>query len=81
MTRDELVSLLQQKRMTEIIELIEDAEAGELEELELVEGIGLLLDERLNQEVLQLLQNLGVSIIYLKGEDLEEEEGEEEESE
>jgi hypothetical protein len=80
MTRDELLALLQEKRMTEVIELIEDAEAGELEELELVEGIGLLYDEELNREVLALLENLGVTVIYLKGEDLEGEEEDEEEN-
>ncbi|NGQ93795.1 hypothetical protein G3578_01245 [Brevibacillus sp. SYP-B805] len=78
MTRDELVALLQEKKMTEVIELIEDAEAGELEELELVEGIGLLYDEQLNREVLALLESLGVTVIYLKGDDLEGEEEDEE---
>jgi len=79
MTRDEIMAVLTQKRMTEVIELIEDAEAGELEELELAEGLGLLLDEQLNDAVLSLLQELGVEIIYVKDEDFEgEEDGEEE---
>jgi len=79
MTRDEIMAVLTQKRMTEVIELIEDAEAGELEELELAEGLGLLLDEQLNHAVLSLLQELGVEIIYVKDEDFEgEEDGEEE---
>jgi hypothetical protein len=76
MTRDEIVAVLAGKRMTEAIELIEDAEAGELEELELVEGIGLLADEELNREVIALLESLGVTIIYLKRDELDEEEEE-----
>jgi hypothetical protein len=76
MTKEELISILQEKQMTEVIELIEDAESGDLEELELVESLGLLRDEELNREVLQLLESLGVTIIYLKG---DEEDGEDEE--
>lgn len=81
MTREELMSVLEKKRMTDIIELIEDAEKGELEELELVESLGLLLDQELNREVLQLLESLGVTIIYLTGEeeDLDEEDEEDDE--
>jgi hypothetical protein len=81
MTREELMSVLEKKRMTDIIELIEDAEQGELEELELVESLGLLLDQELNREVLQLLESLGVTIIYLTGEeeDLDEEDEEDDE--
>jgi ABC-type uncharacterized transport system ATPase component len=76
MTKEEILSVLEQKRMTEVIELIQDAEAGELEELELVENLGLLMDEELNREVLGLLQSLGVTITYVRGdeEDFEEEE-------
>ncbi|MFC8688843.1 hypothetical protein [Brevibacillus porteri] len=77
MTRDELVAVLEKKRMTEIIELIEDAEQGELEELELVESLGLLMDQELNQEVLSLLESLGVDIIYLSGDEEDEEEDDE----
>lgn len=79
MTKEEILAILEKKRMTEIIELIEDAEAGELEELELVESLGLLMDEELNREVLLLLQSLGVTITYLSGdeEDLEDDEEEE----
>lgn len=75
MTKAEIMEILTKNRMTEVIELIEDAEAGELEELELAEGLGLLLDERLNDAVLALLQELGVKIIYVRDED---EDGEEE---
>jgi len=82
MTREELMAVLEKKRMTEIIELIEDAEKGELEELELVESLGLLMDQELNREVIQLLESLGVSIIYVSGdeEDFEDEDGDEDEN-
>lgn len=76
MTRDEIVAVLTGKRMTEVIELIEDAEAGELEELELVDTVGLLADEELNREVIALLKSLGVTITYLKRDELDEEEEE-----
>jgi hypothetical protein len=69
MTKEEILAALEQKRMTEVIELIEDAEAGELEELELVESLGLLMDEELNREVLTLLQSLGVRITYVSGDE------------
>lgn len=75
MTRDEIMSILKEQNMTEVIELIEDAEQGDLEELELAESLGLLLDRDLNREVLQLLESLGVTIIYVKD---DEEDGEEE---
>ncbi|TKI54769.1 hypothetical protein E8L90_04540 [Brevibacillus antibioticus] len=81
MTRDELVAVLEKKRMTEIIELIEDAEAGELEELELVESLGLLMDQELNNEVLSLLESLGVTIIYLSGDEEDEDEENDEDDE
>jgi hypothetical protein len=77
MTKDEILAVLEKKRMTEVIELIEDAEAGELEELELMESLGLLADAELNREVLALLESLGVKIIYLKGDELDDEEEEE----
>ncbi|MFP3389739.1 hypothetical protein [Brevibacillus sp. SIMBA_040] len=82
MTREELMAVLEKKRMTEIIELIEDAEKGDLEELELVESLGLLMDRELNREVIQLLESLGVTIIYVSGdeEDFEDEDDEEDEN-
>ncbi|USG67643.1 hypothetical protein NDK47_10345 [Brevibacillus ruminantium] len=73
MTKKEIMAVLEEKQLTDIIELIEDAEAGELEELELVESLGLLMDETLNREVIQLLESLGVTIIYVKEEDFEDE--------
>lgn len=75
MTRDEIMAILKEQDMTEVMELIEDAEQGDLEELELAESLGLLLDRDLNREVLQLLESLGVTIIYVKDDD---EDGEEE---
>gem|GEM_PF-543082 len=77
MTRDELMAVLEKKRMTEIIELIEDAEQGDLEELELVESLGLLMDQELNKEVISLLESLGVTIIYLSGDEEDEDEADE----
>lgn len=73
MTTEELMAVLEKKQMTEIIELIDDAKAGELEELELVESLGLLMDEELNREVLQLLESLGVEIVYVSGEEDDDE--------
>ncbi|GED30725.1 hypothetical protein [Brevibacillus centrosporus] len=78
MTAEELMAVLEKKKMTDIIELIEDAQTGDLEELELVESLGLLMDQELNREVLQLLESLGVAIIYVSAEDDEEEEDDEE---
>lgn len=75
------MAVLEKKRMTEIIELIEDAEQGDLEELELARSLGLLMDQELNREVISLLESLGVTIIYLSGdeEDFEDEAEDEEE--
>lgn len=69
MNKTEIVEILAEKKLTDIIELIEDAEKGHLEELELVESIGLLYDESLNKEVIELLQELGVKIIYVRDEE------------
>jgi hypothetical protein len=74
MTRNEIMDILKEQDMTEIIELVEDAESGDLEELELAESLGLLLDENLNREVLQLLESLGVTIIYVKDDEYDDEE-------
>ncbi|UTR14682.1 hypothetical protein MM221_19395 [Salipaludibacillus sp. LMS25] len=65
MTRDELTAVLEKQGMSEIIELIEDAENGYLEELELAPSIGLLRDDELNKEVLNFLEEQGVTIIYM----------------
>ncbi len=74
------MAVLEKKRMTEIIELIEDAEQGDLEELELVESLGLLMDQELNKEVISLLESLGVTIIYLSGDEEDEDEDEDDEN-
>lgn len=73
MTKEEILRVLEERKMTEVIELIEDAEAGELEELELVEGLGLLADEALNRAVLNLLEDLGVTITCVTYDGEEEE--------
>jgi len=78
MTKEEIVKQLEEKNLTDIIELIEDAEKGYLEELELVEQIGLVHDAQLNKEVIQLLEGLGVKMIYVTYDDEEEEEQESE---
>jgi len=64
-TKEEILQELTSKGLTDIIELIEDAEKGYLEELELVEQIGLVYGDKLNKEVLALLQELGVELIYV----------------
>lgn len=74
MTKQEILAVLEQKGLTDIIELIEDAETGDLEELELVESLGLVYEEDLNKEVLALLESLGVTIIYVVDDEEEDEE-------
>ncbi|MBP3950652.1 hypothetical protein [Bacillus suaedae] len=68
MTRDEIVNELKRLEMDDVLEIIEDAETGHLEELELVESIGLVYDQDLNREVINLLKQLNVSIVYLTDE-------------
>ncbi|OIJ15796.1 hypothetical protein BKP35_02045 [Anaerobacillus arseniciselenatis] len=65
MNKEDILKTLEERSLTDIIELVEDAESGHLEELELVESVGLLYDESLNKEVIELLQQLGVKIIYV----------------
>ncbi|RXT15222.1 hypothetical protein [Ammoniphilus sp. CFH 90114] len=74
MTKEEVLLALKQKGLEDIVELIEDAETGDLEELELVESIGLVHDPLLNDAVLQLLQDLGVELIFVTDDEEEEEE-------
>ena len=69
MNKEEIKSLLKEKRLDDILELVEDAESGDLEELELVESIGLVHDGDLNKEVIALLERLGVSILYVTDEE------------
>ncbi|OIJ14763.1 hypothetical protein BKP37_07220 [Anaerobacillus alkalilacustris] len=69
MNKENVIKILEERKLTDIIELIEDAETGDLEELELVKSVGLLYDVALNKEVIQLLQDLGVKIIYVTDEE------------
>jgi hypothetical protein len=69
LNRADLMSRLEDRNMEEVIELIEDAENGKLEELELAPSLGLLREEDLNREVLQYLEEQGVTIIYVNEED------------
>lgn len=69
MSRDKLINDLEERKMTEIIELIEDAEKGQLEQLELAPSLGLLRDEELNEQVINYLKAEGVEIIYVNEED------------
>ncbi|WP_078553340.1 hypothetical protein [Bacillus alkalicellulosilyticus] len=69
MDKEQILAVLKEKGLTDIIELIEDAEAGHLTELELVERLGLVHGEELNKDVLSLLQELGVEIIYVAEDD------------
>ncbi len=71
MEKTEIMKKLEEMGLDDIIELIEDAENGYLEELELVEQIGLLYDPVLNEEVIKLLQSLGVKITYVSEDELD----------
>lgn len=66
MTKQDVLTILEEKKLSHIIELIEDAEKGKLDELELAKSLGLLRDESLNEAVLNVLQELGVEIIYVE---------------
>ena len=65
MDLEQVIVKLQDKNLVDILELIEDAKTGELEELELVESIGLVHDDELNQATLNHLRGLGVNIIFV----------------
>lgn len=69
MTKAEVRQQLEERNMEEVLELIEDAENGELKELELAASLGLLRDETLNDAVLKVLQDEGVTIIYVEDEE------------
>ncbi|WP_100398605.1 hypothetical protein [Bacillus sp. FJAT-44742] len=64
MTKDEIMNELEKKEYTEILDLLEEAENGKLAEIEIVKSLGLLRDETLNDQVLQLFSELGVEIVY-----------------
>lgn len=69
MTKAEVRQQLEERNMEEVLELIEDAESGDLKELELAASLGLLRDETLNDAVLKVLQDEGVTIIYVEDEE------------
>ncbi|GAE29080.1 hypothetical protein [Halalkalibacter hemicellulosilyticus] len=69
MKKQDILNELKNRKLDDIVELIEDAESGDLEELEVVQSVGLLYDQTLNQEVIHLLKELGVTIIYIKDEE------------
>ncbi len=76
MTKEEVISELESKGLDDILKLIKEAEKGKLAELELMEQIGLLQDPTLNEEVLNLLRNLDVEIVYVTHDEEEEEDEE-----
>lgn len=78
MTKEEILSRLEQKGLTDIVDLVVDAEKGYLEELELVEQVGLVHDTELNNEVLNLLKSLNVKITYIVDEEDEDKEEDDE---
>ena len=66
---DEIRAKVEAKGLADIVELIDDAKDGYLTELELVEALGLVHDPVLNEEVIELLKQLGVQIIYVTDEE------------
>lgn len=68
MTKEEVIETLKSRQMEEMLELVEDAENGYLQELELVESIGLVYDRQLNEALIRVLEELGVTMIYVKDE-------------
>ncbi|MCM2674390.1 hypothetical protein [Alkalicoccobacillus plakortidis] len=62
---EELLSEFEEKQMKDLIEMMEDAKSGHLKEVELVESIGLLYDQTLNQKLLTWLKEQGVELIYV----------------
>ena len=69
----ELLTEFENKEMKDLIEMMEDAKTGHLKEVELVESIGLLYDQSLNQKLLTWLKEQGVELIYVT-DDAEEDE-------
>ncbi|EZH67563.1 hypothetical protein DH09_06430 [Bacillaceae bacterium JMAK1] len=69
MKREQLIETLEERKLTEVITLIEEAENGEFDELELVESLGLLQDQQLNDAVIDYLKSLDVEIIYVRDEE------------
>ncbi|TSB46970.1 hypothetical protein [Alkalicoccobacillus porphyridii] len=69
----ELLNEFEAKELTDLLEMMEDAKVGDLKEVELVESIGLLYDQELNQKLLKWLEEQGVELVYVT--DDEEDEG------
>ncbi|MCK0472059.1 hypothetical protein [Halalkalibacter sp. APA_J-10(15)] len=69
MMKQDILDELKKQNLDDILELIEDAESGDLEELEVVHSVGLLYDRTLNKQVIDLLKELGVTIINIKDEE------------
>lgn len=72
-TEEKLLKEFEEKQMTDLIEMMEDAKSGHLKEVELVESIGLLYDQELNQLLLNWLKEQGVELIYVTDDEEDEE--------
>ncbi|MBM0064704.1 hypothetical protein [Alkalicoccobacillus gibsonii] len=72
-TEEKLLKEFEEKQMTDLIEMMEDAKSGHLKEVELVESIGLLYDQELNQLLLTWLKEQGVELIYVTDDEEDEE--------
>ncbi|MEY8750918.1 hypothetical protein [Alkalicoccobacillus gibsonii] len=72
-TEEKLLKEFEVKQMTDLIEMMEDAKSGHLKEVELVESIGLLYDQELNQLLLTWLKEQGVELIYVTDDEEDEE--------
>ncbi|MFK3936338.1 hypothetical protein ACI2JA_02340 [Alkalihalobacillus sp. NPDC078783] len=72
-TEEQLLKEFEEKQMKDLIEMMEDAKSGHLKEVELVESIGLLYDQELNQLLLTWLKEQGVELIYVTDDEEEEE--------
>ncbi|MEK4564922.1 hypothetical protein MKX54_09655 [Alkalihalobacillus sp. FSL R5-0424] len=70
---EQLLKEFEEKQMEDLIEMMEDAKSGHLKEVELVESIGLLYDQELNQLLLTWLKEQGVELIYVTDDEEEEE--------
>ncbi|MGN7311277.1 hypothetical protein ACTHQ4_09260 [Alkalicoccobacillus gibsonii] len=72
-TEEKLLKEFEEKQMKDLIEMMEDAKSGHLKEVELVESIGLLYDQELNQLLLTWLKEQGVELIYVTDDEEDEE--------
>ncbi|MGD9678568.1 MAG: hypothetical protein AB7V16_09530 [Vulcanibacillus sp.] len=65
MNKEEIIEKLMEKQLDDVVKMINDADKGFLGDLELVEQIGLINDDILNKEVINLLRSYNVNIIYV----------------